>query len=201
MLSMGLMLAAMVGLVIAAYLGWRDHEWPAEYLQDNQWGTWLSAGPLLASGLISLHTALRSRDASRRFWVIVGITLLIIAGDDLLRFHENLELTLVSLFNLDPEHFMVARINDSVIIVYGLAAAIYTTRCRHELLRFPWACYCLGVGAFFFAGMVICDVLHISATLEESMKIVAAVLILSAMLEVNLRVSFGSKTTQQPITS
>lgn len=187
LICLGLFAAAMAGLATAAYLGWRDYDWPAYLLQDGEWGTWLSAGPLFASGLIGLRTGIRSVGQMRRFWIIAGITLLIIGADDLWRLHENLELALITRFDLNGENFFVARINDAVIIAYGIAALIYTILRRHQLLRFPWACYCLAAGGIFFGAMVICDVFHISATLEESLKIVATILILSALLEVSAR--------------
>ena len=177
---------SLIGVAIACYTGWRDHGWPAEYLQDGQWGTWLSAGPLMLSGLLGLGLAWRWRSLRRQrnFWLAAGLTLLFIAGDDLLRFHENLELMLVTRYDLPKEHPLVSRINDSVIILYGLIAAVYTYRNRQQLLRFPWACIALGIGGIWFAGMVICDVLHISATVEETMKVLATICILSAVLAI-----------------
>lgn len=185
MLCSGLFVGAMAGLALAAYLGWSRYGWPGEYLQDGEWGTWLSAGPLLAAGLISLNIARRIAFPSRRFWTIAAIGLMVVAGDDLFRGHENLELAVVQLFHLNGGHFLVARINDAVIVGYGILVALFLIPRRRELLQFPWACHCLAAAMLFFTGMAVFDILHWSATIEESLKIAASVLILCALLNVH----------------
>lgn len=183
----GLFAAALVGLAIAGYAGWRYYAWPAHYLQDYQWGTWLSAGPLLLSSLVGLALARRwwSRPQRRRFWLLVGLSLLVVGIDDLMRIHENIEDLVIAWFSLPEDHPIANRINDAVVAAYGVLATIYAWRRRDELLRYPWACIALGAGGVFFAGMVFFDVLHISASVEESLKVMATICILSALLAVH----------------
>ena len=182
-ISAGILIAGMGLLALLLVMGYRQHGWPAHYLQDYQPGTWLSGGCLGLSALICFGTARRCDSIRRRrFWVLAGATLVIVSADDLLRLHEQLGAVIDSLATSYLGIATPLHAENWIVASYGMVALWYGWRRRNELLRLPWTSYCLGAAFVLFCGMVAIDMAAGSATIEESLKTIAALLIMIGCL-------------------
>src|SRR5690606_17174250 len=149
--------------------------WPAYYLDDDQPGTWLTVGVLWTSATILILKSLRLGGwmGEGRLWLLMGVTLLLAALDDLLRWHERIDLWLHALFDADPRHPVTVRNDDTFFACYGVLALSYLWRNRDQLLRLAWILISFTIGGALFALMVVFDAGHLSRSIEDSLKIVA----------------------------
>jgi hypothetical protein len=162
--------------------GYLQHDWPAYYLQDDQPGTWLSGGGLWIAGLLLILKSIRSVGSRRWFWFLGGLTLLVAAGDDMLRWHERFEIWAHAQLGADVKHPVTGRLNDVLVMGYGMLALWYSWRHRRCLLAAPAAVVCFALAGPFFALMVLLDFARASQTVEESAKTLAVLLILVGCL-------------------
>jgi hypothetical protein len=173
------------GLAIVAVLevlGYLWHQWPAHYLNDDQPGTWLSASALWLGGGCTLLKAMRTRGGARRLWLVLAVTLMIAAADDLHRWHERTDLWIHALFGADPTNPITTRIDDLLVALYGVVACAVGWSRREALYAEPRALWCFIAAGALFGWMVVCDIAHLSQTVEDTLKTVSALLILIGSL-------------------
>ncbi len=183
-LSIAILVIGCTLLAVLLALGYVHHEWPAYYLDDDQPGTWLTVGVLWTSATILILKSLRLGGwmGEGRLWLLMGVTLLLAALDDLLRWHERIDLWLHALFDADPRHPVTDRIDDTIVACYGVLALWYLWRNRDQLLELPWMMISFTIGGGLFALMVVFDAGHLSQSIEDSLKTVATLFILIGCL-------------------
>ena len=183
--STALLVVAVLALAaVIAWAGWLTRGDPDRYFGEQRPGTLLSAGLLFASAETCrrLHRTPGAAAAFGRFWIVHAFLFVYLGLDELFRVHERLDRLLHRLGGLDARHRVTDHLDDLIIIAYAAFAAALWFRRRRQLLRLPWTVLTM-VGAFAaFAAMMAVDVAGQVKAVEDSLKLLAGALILSAFL-------------------
>jgi hypothetical protein len=178
-----LLAATVVSLALMIALGLTWHGEPGRYFKERKAGTYLSAGLLVASGVVAARIAGRlRRDPFARFWAVAAAGFVFLGMDDLLVIHERVDAWLHRLLGWDPEHWLTDHLDDAIVGGYGVAAGWWAYRHRRDLGRLRWMLAVLAVAFACFAAMVVLDATKLSKVAEDSFKILAGALILVALL-------------------
>jgi hypothetical protein len=175
-----------VTLALIAVLVWFGVLWhatPSKYFRERRIGTYYSGLLLVASGGVAAALARRAGPASsRRFWTVAALGFVYLTLDEVLTIHEEVDRWTHATMGWDPKHWLTDHLDDAIVAVYGLVAITWTWWHREDLLRLRWTTILLATA---FAGFVIMEMLDatgLSATAEDSLKLLAEVVILLALL-------------------
>ncbi|WP_341212308.1 hypothetical protein [uncultured Limimaricola sp.] len=171
--------------------------------------TYTSAALLALTAATSLRIGRLRREGAgwswrdpRIVWLAIGLGFVWLALDDLAQIHENLDRLLHRLAGIE-ETPLTDRLDDLIILAYGLIGAGVMWACRSELRRFPQMLGWLATGAALLVLQVAIDALLNDASwvlfsgfsaarpdlahdlgeiLEESVKLLAEAAFLSGFI-------------------
>jgi hypothetical protein len=182
-LTLGVIGAALVIIVGA---GWMDGR-PAKHFGESRSGTFLSASLLLVSaGLCGTIASDRKARRMRWFWLAAAVGFGLLTYDELGMGHEKLSKHVHLALGWDPAHPVTTRLDDVVVLVYGLAAAAWAFRYRNSLLRLRWTTSVMTLAGVAFLCTVGVDLVRGWPATEESFKIISEGLIVVALLAARL---------------
>ena len=140
-------LALALGVAVGLGLGDLDNQF-----RESGIVTYTSAALLALTAAMSLRIGrLRRAGAGwswrdpRIVWLAIGLGFVWLALDDLAQIHENLDRLLHRLAGIE-ETPLTDRLDDLIILAYGLIGAGVMWACRSELRRFPQMLGWLGMG-------------------------------------------------------
>jgi hypothetical protein len=81
----------------------------------------------------------------------------------------------------DPNHWLTDHLDDAIVVFYGLVASAWTYYHRDALLRLRWTALGLAIAFVGFGAMSVLDVLGGFPTAEESLKLIAEAMIVTAI--------------------
>ena len=170
----------LIGVLIA--LGIRDHGKASWHFHEARAGTYSSAALLITSAALAFHVS-RRLPAGRLvgFWRVTAVGFLFLAYDELGVFHEDVDRWLHAQLGWRSDHPVTKRLDDALVALYGVIALAWGVRYRDALLRLRWATCLLVMGFVGFVGTTTLDVLNVSTTVEESVKVLAEALIVSGI--------------------
>jgi hypothetical protein len=179
--------AAVIGLsllmiVLCIWVGARFHADPDYWFGEKKPGTFWSVGLLVASGTVCLRIRKICPAAMRGFWLFSGLLLCFTALDDLVGIHERTDRMIHALLGWNPDDPLTDHIDDVLVLGYILPAGWLWFTHRREIVQLRLMVQMFVVAAVFFLGTVAVDMLLPLEWLEESLKIVAAALILCGFL-------------------
>lgn len=175
--------ATALTIVFLIWLG--IHVWgvPDKYFRERRAGTYYSAVLLLTSGAVAAAVATRTSDpAARRFWTVAGVGFAYLGLDDMFSIHEEIDRELHRLAGWDYRHWLTDRLDDAIVVSYGVAAAAWGFWHRQAFLTLRWTRLLLGIAFVGFVVMVGLDALGKTPTLEEAVKLFSGTLIVLALL-------------------
>jgi hypothetical protein len=174
--------ATVAGIAAMAWAGVAWRKGTHSYFEEQKIGTLLSGAVLFGSALLCWMTARHTQGAAVRFW-LVSCGLFALAGcDDLFRIHEKLDLWLHRLGGADRDNPLTDHLDDALVALYPLAALVLWYRHRQHVLSFPWMVLTMAAAFAAFAAMAVLDWAERFKTVEESLKLIAGVLILLGLL-------------------
>lgn len=106
---------------------------------------------LIACSLLTLRMyRLRKEEgfswkSSACIWLIMAAGFIFLALDEKILIHEGLDRGIISFFSL-PSNNITTRIDDFIVILYGIIGAAAVWRSRREMFQFPTCCTLLGAG-------------------------------------------------------
>ena len=170
-------------IVLLAAVGLAMRESAGAAFQEEQPGTWASAGLMLWSGALAAWAwAIAGPGTRRVFWATAALGMAILAIDHLFWIHERLDEAIHHMLGWNERHPVTDHLDDVIVLGYGLIAAAVLWRFRRELLDLPWFVFPLTAAACLFAAMVVLDVTGWGGlALEEGAKLLAAACIVCAM--------------------
>jgi len=172
-----------ITIVFLIWLGIHVYSVPDKYFRERRAGTYYSGLLLVASGVVAAAVGrCVSEPAARRFWMVSGMGFVYLALDDVLSIHEELDRTLHRLIGWDRKHWLTDRLDDAIVVSYGLVAAVWTSWHRHAFLSLRWTRLLLAIAFAGFAVMVGLDVVERAHTLEEAVKLLSGTMIVIALL-------------------
>jgi hypothetical protein len=177
-----------VGLAVAAMIvaGTMDDR-PAKHFGEGEIGTFLSATLLLvAAALCAMIAADRRAGRLRRFWVVAALGFLYLMYDEVGMVHENVSKLVHRALGWDRRHAVTRRLDDVLVLLYGVIAAAWALRYRTELLRLRWTTSTMALAGVAFLLTVAFDLARGWAATEETFKILAETLIAVALLAARL---------------
>lgn len=150
------------GLVLTALSGGGR---PDRYFQEHAIGSHLSALVLLCCSTLAL-SIFRWRRASPAgqdghapaLWLLIAVGFLYLTADELFQFHELADLHLHHRLGL-PDTALSDRIDDLIVLSYGLIGLCALWRWRAEARHFAPARGTLATGFALFFLMTLCDLL------------------------------------------
>jgi hypothetical protein len=167
-------LALALGVAVGLGLGDLDNQF-----RESGIVTYTSAALLALTAAMSLRIGrLRRAGAGwswrdpRIVWLAIGLGFVWLALDDLAQIHENLDRLLHRLAGIE-ETPLTDRLDDLIILAYGLIGAGVMWACRSELRRFPQMLGWLGIGAALLVLQVALDMLLNDASWVMSLGISA----------------------------
>jgi uncharacterized protein YhhL (DUF1145 family) len=137
--------------VVAMLLGEKPHT----HFGKRGFITYVAASQILLAGVFSFTVWSRRKagEGPTILWLLLGLGFVFLALDDALELHEKLDDAIHDLAGLD-EADRTDRIDDLIVLVYGIVGAAVLIACRRELLRFRGAVRYLAL-AFGFAVLMI----------------------------------------------
>jgi hypothetical protein len=178
-----LLALCLAAVIILVQLGHAWHDDPHRFFGERKAGTYLSFFNLVATGVVAASIARRLRGKPfARFWWAAAVGFVWLGCDDLFVVHERLDRGIHAVLGLDPEHPVTDHLDDAIVALYGVAALVLAYAHRAHLVVLRWMILILALAFPLFAWMVVADVLHLSKTLEDVLKVVAGSLILVGFL-------------------
>jgi hypothetical protein len=170
---------AVTAMIIAGALDGR----PAKHFGEGRMGTFLSGALLLlAATLCATIAADRRSRQLRRFWVVAAVGFLYLTYDELGMVHENVSKLVHRAAGGDHRQGITSRLDDVVVLLYGVIAGAWALRYRAELLRLRWTTSTMALAGVAFLLSEAFDLARGWRTTEESFKILAEALIVVALL-------------------
>lgn len=158
-----ILVAAAIGFLAVLVLGIAKNDVQGVFEEDNP-GTGLSELFLLAIALVSFAIFLRRR-GDAPFWSSPGLIWLLISSgfiflwlDEAFEVHESMDHAFHTLLQVQ-ETALTDRIDDIIILVYGLIGLFVLFRYRKEILRIDGLSRFLGLGMALLVVQVGIDVL------------------------------------------
>jgi hypothetical protein len=168
-------------LVVIAILVWHGvhgHGNPAWHFYEARAGTYYSGILLVASAGLSLAIARRlAGRALARFWLVAGVGFLFLTADELTLIHEGVDKWIHARLGWPADDPITDHIDDAIMVLYGIVALVWAFRYRETLLRLRWATRLLSTAFVAFLVMESLDVVDVSKTLEEAVKVMSEALI------------------------
>jgi len=136
---------------------------PGRKFAESSYTTWISSLQLLTIAVFAFGVYwYRFRDVRRIFsviiiWFLIGVGFTFLAADEKFLFHENLDKKIHAVTGM-TETAWSDRIDDLIVLLYGLIGIAALWCCRHEVLRFPYPLRYLYGGFALLLLMVILDV-------------------------------------------
>jgi hypothetical protein len=165
--AIALIAANVVIAAVGMPLGELLHDKPDHFFREQAAGTYWSGLQLLSVALTAARVALAARTAPRGspiaasagFFAFAAAGFAFLAVDEVARLHEQLEDVLVAHEGPGPKPPLLDRIDDLIVLGYGVLGAAVLIRARAALVPFgtalPWLA---GAGACFLV-MVTTDLL------------------------------------------
>jgi hypothetical protein len=176
--AFALLTACSGALAILIWAGAARHGLTHYYFRERQPGTYLSFLVLIASGVLCAVIGRGLGDDSfARFWLLTGLGFVYLGLDDLLGIHEEIDYRFHWLLGWNARDSLTRHMDDVIVASYGFIALPFAYRYRARLAELPWMVLILALSSVPFGGMVLLDVTNWSTTAEESLKLVAGVLI------------------------
>ncbi len=132
-------------------------ETPASYMGEGKFITWLSAAQLIGTGLFLGWIYWQKKQkpwslkASSTIWLMMAVGFVFLAIDDLAQVHENMDKWIHLALGIQENNW-TDRLDDLVIVTYGLIGLGFFIRYREELWAYRawWPYLALGVSLFIF---------------------------------------------------
>jgi hypothetical protein len=170
-------------IAVLVWLGVLWHATPSKYFRERRIGTYYSGALLVTSAAVAAALARRDGPASsRRFWTVAALGFVYLTLDEVLTIHEEADRWAHAALGWDPKHWLTDHLDDAIVAVYGLVALGWTWWHRDALLRLRWTTILLMAAFGGFVIMEILDSTGFSATAEDSLKLLAEVVIVLALL-------------------
>jgi hypothetical protein len=178
------LLAVTLALIaVLVWLGVLWHATPSKYFRERRVGTYYSGLLLATSSAVAATLARRTGLASsRRFWTVAAVGFVYLTLDEVLTIHEEVDRWAHAVMGWDPRHWLTDHLDDAIVAGYGVIAIGWTWWHRDDLLRLRWTTILLTTAFAGFAIMEILDATGVSATVEDSLKLLAEVVIVLALL-------------------
>jgi hypothetical protein len=156
----------------------------ARYFGEGRAGNYFSGLQVIAGGVAGILVALKvGRHPSASFWWIVAATLLFLGIDEGFGLHEDLDVGIHKLMGWhDRRHWLTDHLDDGIVALYGLIAAIFAERHLERLVRLRWTALLLALAFVLYVATSVLDFSGAVAVIEESLELVAESLILSALI-------------------
>ena len=178
-ITLGVIGVALTVIVAAGVIDGR----PAKHFGEGRSGTFLSASLLLVSGALCGAIAADPKARPMRgFWTVAALGFALLTYDELGMGHEKLSRHLHQALGWDREHWLTNRLDDVLVLLYGLVAAAWAFRYRNGLLALPWTALLIGLAGVAFLCTVAADLVRGWPATEESFKIISEALIVVALL-------------------
>lgn len=132
---------------------------PDRYFMEGAFTTWVSCGQLLAVAALAggIYLARRRLAApGAKVWLLMAGGLAFLAADDAFEIHENFDFWVHRMFHL-RETAISDRIDDAVIILYGLTSLVVLWVYRREMAPFRALRGVMIMGFAFAFGCMIFD--------------------------------------------
>jgi hypothetical protein len=172
--------AVLIAILVWCGIAW--HAMPSKYFRERTAGTYYSGALLVTAGALAAGVARRAGLASfSRFWAVAAAGFVYLGLDDVLRIHEELDRSIHGLLGWDPKHWLTDHLDDAIVVFYGLVASAWAYYHRDALLRLRWTALGLAIAFVGFAAMSVLDVLGGFPTTEESLKLLAEAMIVTAI--------------------
>jgi hypothetical protein len=155
--------AAAIGFLAVLVLGIVKGDIQGVFEEDNP-GTGLSELLLLATALISFAIFLRRRgdgplwSSSSLIWLLISAGFIFLWLDEAFEFHEGVDRAFHALLRVQ-QTALTDRIDDIIILVYGMIGAFVLFRYRREILKIDGLTTFLGLGMALLVLQVGIDVL------------------------------------------
>jgi hypothetical protein len=157
--------------------------YPYHYFGEHRFGTVASVAMFLAAAWIASRIARRlAPQRFSTFWRIAAAGLFYLGFDDYFMVHENVDLGIHWLLGRDHRDPITDHIDDVIVVLYPVGAAIAVWPWRYELAALPWMIWSLIVAMAIFTGMTLVDWLDAAKAVEDSLKIAAGGAVLAAVL-------------------
>ncbi len=156
---LGLFLANLAVSLLAVFLALAHHDRPDRYFMEGKFTTWVSGGELLtvAALAIGIYLARRRQAApGAKVWLLMAGGLVFLAADEVFEFHENFDFWVHRTFHL-RETALSDRIDDAVIVLYGLTSLGVLWVYRREMVPFRALRGVMIVGFAFAFGCMVFD--------------------------------------------
>ena len=190
---------AVIGIALAIIIGAGVIEGrPAKHFAEARAGTFLSTLLLLVCASLCAAIAVEAQDPSmRRFWTVAALGFLFLTYDELAMAHENLSKHLHLALGWDRTRPLSKRLDDVVVLLYGVAAAAWGFRYRRDLVRLRWATSLAALAGVAFVLTVAADLVRGWQATEETFKIVSEALIVVALLAARIESPAVNRVTGQ----
>ena len=167
---------------VVALAGWLTRGDPGRYFGEQRPGTLLSAGLLAASAETCrrIHRLPAAAALFGRFWVVHAGLFAYLGLDELFRVHERLDRTIHKVLGLHHRHPVTDHLDDAILLGYAAFAAALWYRRRRALIRLPWTVLTMVAAFAAFAAMMAVDLTAEVKAVEDTIKLLAGALILSA---------------------
>ena len=167
--SLALFLIVGAVLALSVFLSAFQGTGPDGLLGEWTMATFLSAGMMIACACLLAAIYWRRRRAfghPRRatllrpslIWPVMAVGFLFLAADEIFEFHERFDLLLHTAFSL-RETPLTDRIDDGIVLMYGVVGLALLSRARSELALFRGAWPLLRLALLLLFAMVIVDLL------------------------------------------
>lgn len=171
-------------IAVLIWLGITRYDRAARYFGEGRAGTYYSGLQLLASAVAAAALARRSGPPEfRRFWWTIAGGMGFLAVDEVYGIHEELDRGIHKLMGWrDMTHWLTDHLDDAIEALYGVIAVVWADRHFEKVVRLRWPALMLGTAFVGFVIMVMLDFSGRAGSLEDSVKLVAETLILSALI-------------------
>jgi hypothetical protein len=170
----------LAGVLLA--LGAIQHGRAARHFSEGEVGTYASAALLIAAAAVAMRTSRRlAGHPWAKSWLVAGAGFLFLAADELTLIHEGADKWIHARLGWPDDHPVTDHLDDAIIVLYGVAAAVWAFRSRERLLRLRWATCLLSAAVAVFVIMLVVDVSDASKAVEESLKLVTEALIVAGL--------------------
>jgi hypothetical protein len=183
-LTVVLVLITLAVIDVLLVLGIHTYGRAARYFGEGRAGTYYSGLQLVACAAAA---GLLARKAGpppfRRFWWTVAVGMMFLAADEFYGIHEELDRGIHKLMGWrDTKHWLTDHLDDAIEALYGIVALVWADRHFEKVLMLRWPALILGAGFIGFVLMLVLDLSGRFAAVEDSIKLVAETLILSALI-------------------
>lgn len=108
---------------------------PMKHYKEDVVGTHISIALLFVTGIITLRIFLNR--TNQIIWLLIGLGFIFLAFDDGFMIHERLDFRIHRYFGIQQTS-LTDRLDDFLIVLYGLIGLFFLYRYREEILRYKF---------------------------------------------------------------